>query len=115
MCESKKRPQRKGNWGRSIHGCCAASNRSLAANSALPRSLQQRHLNYRVHYRTDKLGPLSFFYSEAMDKRKAQELRDKAKRYRSLARQSGDEETANRIFKLAAELEQQAHDMERDK
>jgi hypothetical protein len=39
---------------------------------------------------------------------KAQELRDQAKRYRAIARASSDDETANRIFKLAAELEQQA-------
>lgn len=48
-----------------------------------------------------------------MDERKAQELqsqelRDLAKRYRAVARASSDDETANRIFKLAVELEQQA-------
>jgi hypothetical protein len=51
-----------------------------------------------------------------MDDRKTQELRDEAKRYRTLAWQTADDETANRIFKLAAELEQQARgDMEPDK
>jgi hypothetical protein len=43
-----------------------------------------------------------------MDERKAQKLRDQARRYRALARASSDDETANHIFKLAAELEQQA-------
>jgi hypothetical protein len=43
-----------------------------------------------------------------MDNRKAQELREKAKRYRAMARQTTDSETATRIFNLAAELEQQA-------
>jgi|GraSoiStandDraft_17_1057272.scaffolds.fasta_scaffold3041173_1 hypothetical protein len=41
------------------------------------------------------------------------ELRDKAAKYRALARQTGDDETANSTFKLAAELERQARDMER--
>jgi hypothetical protein len=36
------------------------------------------------------------------------ELRDKAAKYRAIARQTTDDETANSIFKLAAELEQQA-------
>jgi hypothetical protein len=49
-----------------------------------------------------------------MDDRKTQELRDKARRYRAMARQSADDETANRIFKLAAELEQQARDVKPD-
>ena len=48
-----------------------------------------------------------------MDERKAQklqaqELRDQAKGYRAMARASSDDETANHLFKLAAELEQQA-------
>ena len=58
--------------------------------------------------------PALFLTLEAMDDRKAQELRDKAKRYRALARRTGDDETANRIFKLAAELEQQARGTEPD-
>jgi hypothetical protein len=45
---------------------------------------------------------------------KAQELRDQAKRYRAMARASSDDETANHIFKLAAELEQQARDGTQD-
>jgi hypothetical protein len=43
-----------------------------------------------------------------MDDRKAQKLRDQARRYRAIARASSDDETASHIFKLAAELEQQA-------
>jgi hypothetical protein len=43
-----------------------------------------------------------------MDDRKAQELRDQAKRYRVIARASTDDENAGRLFKLAAELERQA-------
>ena len=43
-----------------------------------------------------------------MDDGKAQELRDKAKAYRALARTSTDDETADRMFRLAAELERQA-------
>jgi hypothetical protein len=39
---------------------------------------------------------------------KSQELRGQAKKYRALARASSDDETANHIFRLAAELEQQA-------
>jgi hypothetical protein len=39
-------------------------------------------------------------------------LRDKAAKYRALARQTTDDETANRIFKLASELEQQARDLQ---
>jgi hypothetical protein len=39
---------------------------------------------------------------------KPQELRDQARSYRAMARASLDDETANRMFKLAAELEQQA-------
>jgi hypothetical protein len=49
-----------------------------------------------------------------MDDRKAQELRDKAKRYRAEARASMDDETANRLFKLAAGLEVEARNGERD-
>jgi hypothetical protein len=49
-----------------------------------------------------------------MDDRKAQELRDKAKQYRALARASTDDVAADRIFKLAAELEEQARNGERD-
>jgi hypothetical protein len=43
-----------------------------------------------------------------MDDREAQEFRDKAKTYRTQARASTDDETAHRLFKLAAELERQA-------
>jgi hypothetical protein len=49
-----------------------------------------------------------------MDVHAAQELRDKARRYRAIARQSTDDETANRMFKLAAELEEQARDVKPD-
>ena len=40
------------------------------------------------------------------------ELRSKAAKYRALGRQTTDDETAHEIFTLAAELEQQALDME---
>jgi hypothetical protein len=43
-----------------------------------------------------------------MDDVKAHALRDKAKTYRALARASTDDETADRMFGLAAELERQA-------
>jgi hypothetical protein len=43
------------------------------------------------------------------------ELRAKAAKYRAMARQSNDDETAHGIFKLAAELEQQACDMDQKK
>jgi hypothetical protein len=49
-----------------------------------------------------------------MEDGKAQEFRDKAKRYRAMARQSTDDETANCMFKLAAELEEQARDVKPD-
>ena len=49
-----------------------------------------------------------------MDERDAQELRDEAKRYRAIARRSTDDETADRIFKLAAELERLARGMVQD-
>jgi hypothetical protein len=39
-------------------------------------------------------------------------LKEKAAKYRAMARQATDDETANSIFKLAGELEQQARDME---
>jgi hypothetical protein len=42
------------------------------------------------------------------------ELRDKASKYRALARQSNDDKAAQGIFELAAELEQQARDMEKE-
>jgi hypothetical protein len=45
---------------------------------------------------------------------KAQEFRDQAKRYRAMARASSDDQTANHIFKLAAELERQARDGTQD-
>jgi hypothetical protein len=45
----------------------------------------------------------------------SKELRDKAAKYRAMARQSNDDETANAIFQLAAELEQQARDIEQEK
>jgi hypothetical protein len=44
---------------------------------------------------------------------KAEELRAKAVKYRALARAINDVETANRIFELAEELEQQARGPER--
>jgi hypothetical protein len=44
----------------------------------------------------------------------SKELKDKAAKYRAMARQSTDEKTANRIFKLAAELEQQAREIDQD-
>jgi hypothetical protein len=40
------------------------------------------------------------------------ELRTKAAKYRVLARASNDDEAAHGIFALAAELEQQARDLE---
>jgi hypothetical protein len=39
-------------------------------------------------------------------------LRAKAARYRAMARQSDDDATAHEIFTLAAELEQQARNIE---
>jgi hypothetical protein len=42
------------------------------------------------------------------------ELRDKAAKYRAFARATDHDETANRIFQLAAELEQQARDVTPD-
>ena len=47
--------------------------------------------------------------------RNVKELRDKAARYRAIARQTIDQETARRIFELTDELERQARDMERGK
>jgi hypothetical protein len=49
-----------------------------------------------------------------MDYRKAQELRDQAKRYRAIARASTDDKEAGRLFMLAAELEKQARNGEPD-
>ena len=49
------------------------------------------------------------------ENRNVKELREKASKYRALARQTTDSDDANLIFRLAAELEQQAHDMERGK
>lgn len=43
-----------------------------------------------------------------MDDEKADALRNKAKGYRALARASTDDETADRLFELAAEMERQA-------
>jgi hypothetical protein len=43
------------------------------------------------------------------------ELRAEAVKYRAIARRSNDEETAHGIFSLAAQLEQQARDMEQEK
>jgi hypothetical protein len=48
-------------------------------------------------------------------KQRVAELRARAAKSRVIARQSNDEEEAHRIFKLAAELEQQARDMEQKK
>jgi hypothetical protein len=47
-------------------------------------------------------------------KQRIAELRAEAAKYRAVARQSNDEETAPGIFRLAAQLEQQARDMEQD-
>jgi hypothetical protein len=47
-----------------------------------------------------------------MDQFRVKELRDEAAKYRAIARRTNDDETANRVFKLAAELEQQARDIE---
>jgi hypothetical protein len=49
-----------------------------------------------------------------MRKKDIPELRAKAAKYRALARQSNDDEAAQGIFELAAELEQQARDIEQD-
>ena len=46
-----------------------------------------------------------------MDEQARKELRGKAAKYRALARGLNDNETANEIFKLAAELEKQARDI----
>ena len=51
----------------------------------------------------------------AQDYRKAREFRDKARRYRTLAQKTGDDEAANRTSELAAQPEQQARDMEQNK
>jgi hypothetical protein len=48
-------------------------------------------------------------------KKNVKELRDKAAKYRAIARQAPDPETAKRILELTEELEQQARDMERGK
>jgi hypothetical protein len=61
---------------------------------------------------------LSVFWSrEAVinQKKNVKELRDKAAKYRVIARQAPDPETAKRILELTEELEQQARDMERGK
>jgi hypothetical protein len=47
--------------------------------------------------------------------RNVKELRDKAAKYRAIARLTTDETTAKRILELTEELEQQARDMERGK
>jgi hypothetical protein len=47
--------------------------------------------------------------------RNVKELRDKAAKYRAIARQTVDSETARKIFELTAELEQQARDMDQEK
>jgi hypothetical protein len=43
-----------------------------------------------------------------------EELKRKAAKYRAMARQSTDDEDANRLFRLAAELEEQARDLKPD-
>jgi hypothetical protein len=48
-------------------------------------------------------------------KRSIKELREKAAKYRAIARQTIDPEAARELFELTAELEQQARDMEQDK
>jgi len=54
--------------------------------------------------------------SESMNQnRNVKELRDKAAKYRAIARLTTDEATARRILELTEELEQQARDMERGK
>jgi hypothetical protein len=45
--------------------------------------------------------------------RDVKELREKAARYRAIARHAPDDLTAQRILELTAELEQQARAMER--
>jgi hypothetical protein len=45
-------------------------------------------------------------------KQRIAELRAEASKYRAMARQSNDEETAHGIFALAGQLEQQARDIE---
>jgi F420-dependent methylenetetrahydromethanopterin dehydrogenase len=50
-----------------------------------------------------------------MRKKDIPELRAKAAEYRALARQTADDESAHEIFSLAAELEQQARDIEQNK
>jgi hypothetical protein len=61
--------------------------------------------------------PSRYFSREAAmnQNRDVQNLRDKASRYRAIARQTIDPEAARRIFELTEELEQQARDMERGK
>ena len=48
-------------------------------------------------------------------KRNVKDLREKAAKYRAIARLTTDQETAKRIFELTEELEQQARDIERGK
>jgi hypothetical protein len=47
-------------------------------------------------------------------KQRVAELRAKAAQYRAIARQSDDEDTAHGIFRLAAQLEQQARDLDQE-
>jgi hypothetical protein len=47
--------------------------------------------------------------------RNVKELRDKAAKYRAIARLTTDEATAKSIFEFTEELEQQARDIERGK
>ena len=68
--------------------------------------LQWLFFEMQGRYRADKSCPLP--YIELLDDRKAPALRDQAKRYRAMARRSTDDENANCLFKLAAELEEQA-------
>jgi hypothetical protein len=47
------------------------------------------------------------------DSQHIKRLREKAARYRAIARAMTDSETANQIFKLTEELERQVREMER--
>lgn len=53
--------------------------------------------------------------SNMNQKRNVKELRDKAAKYRAIARLTTDEATAKSILELTEELESQARDMERGK
>jgi hypothetical protein len=48
------------------------------------------------------------------EKQRIAELRAEAAKYRAMARQSDDDETAHGIFALAAQIEQQARDIEQE-